>query len=54
MFLRQRESIIAALWSGKQAAGFEVPGGFAQAEVGRRETEGEACKHPPSLVVFVN
>lgn len=34
-FLGQRESSVAALWLGKQAAGFEVPGGFAQAGVGR-------------------
>lgn len=50
-FLGQRESIVAALWPSKQAAGFEVPGGFAQAEMG---DWGEACKPPPSLTVFVN
>lgn len=50
-FLGQRESIVAALWQGKQAAGFEVPGGFAQAGVGRLR---RGRKPPPSLAVFVN
>lgn len=32
--LGQRESIVAALWLSKQAAGFEVPAGFLRLELG--------------------
>lgn len=45
-FSGQRRSIVAALWPGKQAAGFEVPAGFAQAGARRLRRGLQASPKP--------